>query len=78
VPEFPFGSGLGVTIVGGAVESMVSVNAFDAVTTVETVLSCTRTVKLNVPGAVGVPVRSPEGLNDIPAGRLPVVTTQFE
>jgi hypothetical protein len=37
----------------------------------------TRTVKLDVPVAVGVPSRSPEGLRFNPAGRLPEEIAQL-
>ena len=38
--------------------------------------SVTLTVKLNVPVAVGVPLRTPLGLRLMPAGRLPLLTDQ--
>ena len=38
--------------------------------------SVTLTVKLNVPVAVGVPVRFPSALRLMPAGRLPLLTDQ--
>ena len=34
-------------------------------------LSATCTVKLNVPAAVGVPLKMPDGLSVIPAGNVP-------
>ena len=40
-------------------------------------LSVTWTVKLAVPGAVGVPLMAPAGDSDRPAGRLPVLTDQM-
>jgi hypothetical protein len=40
-------------------------------------LSVTCTVKLDVPGAEGVPVMLPEALSDSPAGSAPAVTAQL-
>ena len=39
-------------------------------------LSVTWTVKLAVPGAVGVPLMAPVVARESPAGRLPVLTDQ--
>ena len=57
---------------GGAVELMVSVNAFDAL---PELLSITWTVKLDVPAVVGVPLIAPEvAFNVRPAGKLSRMT----
>ena len=59
---------------GGAVELMVSVNAFDAL---PEALSVTWTVKLDVLAVVGVPLIAPEvAFNVRPAGKLPLITDQ--
>jgi len=63
-----------VTLSGGAVELMVSVNAFDAL---PELLSITWTVKLDVPAVVGVPLIAPEVAFSVrPAGKLPLMTDQ--
>ena len=59
---------------GGAVELMVSVNAFDAL---PELLSIAWAVKLDVPAVVGVPLIAPEvAFNVRPAGKLPLMTDQ--
>ena len=59
---------------GGAVELMVSVNAFDAL---PEALSVTWTVKLDVPAVVDVPPIAPEVAFKVrPAGKLPLITDQ--
>ena len=56
-------------------EAMESVNALDAV--IEA-LSVTRTVKVKLPAAVGVPVMAPlEGLRFRPPGREPALMSQL-
>ena len=55
-------------IVSGALATMDS--AFSAVCAGEP-LSVARTVKFEVPAVVGVPLMTPAGDNDIPAGSVP-------
>ena len=65
-------------MITGAVAVTVSVKGFEAVCGGE-FASRTRTVKLNVPVAVGVPLIAPvAALSDNPAGSAPAVTVQLE
>ena len=79
VPTPPSGKGLGVLIDSAAGGLIVRTKAFEPVRGVPGVLSCTSTVKLNVPAAAGEPANTPVvGLSVSPPGKAPAMTNQFE
>ena len=75
MPTVPLTRGEAVVMLsGGAVELMVSMNAFDAL---PERMSITWAVKLDVLAVVGVPLIAPEVAFKVrPTGKLPVITDQ--
>ena len=71
VPAVPAGSGLTV-VIDSAAGSTVTVNAFVAVPP-----PVTWTVKLDVPAALGVPLKTPAEDSVSPTGSVPAVTDQL-